>query len=93
MRSLTAWAALLIAGACVGVLIGLLVLLAAALPAPVCPRSAADLSGLMDDDDPGTITVCLYDVHGRLMNEHHILRQLPPVFPTPILPTPGALQV
>lgn len=86
-------AALLIACACFGVLTGLLAVLAAGLPAPMCPRTTADMGDLMEDDDPGTLLFCLYDMHGRLIKENHILRQMPPVFPTPVLPAPGAEQV
>lgn len=76
-----------------GVLVGLLAILLAVLPAPMCPPSTATLSDLLQDDDPGTLLVCLYDVHGRLMNEHHLLRQMPPVFELPVLPAPHAQEV
>jgi hypothetical protein len=93
MRRIVFVGALLSSAVAFGIVVGLLALLTSALPAPMCPRSTANLGDLMDDDDPGTLMVCLYDVHGRLMDEIHILRQSPPVFPLPQLPAPHAQEV
>jgi hypothetical protein len=93
MRRIVAVCALLSSAVMFGIVVGVLALLAAVLPAPMCPRSASQLSDLIQDDDPGRLLVCLYDLHGRLMDEAHILRQSPPVFPTPQLPAPYSQEV
>jgi hypothetical protein len=76
-----------------GVVMGLLAIQMAVLPAPMCPRAFTRMTDVLQGDDPGRLLVCLYDVHGRLMNETHILRQSPPAFPPQLLPAPRAQEV
>jgi hypothetical protein len=93
MRRPVALLAAVLSAVAFGAVVGLLAILLAVLPAPMCPPSTATMGDLLQDDDPGRLLVCLYDVHGRLMNEHHILRQMPPSFELPLLPAPRAQEV